>query len=325
MCELRQDVGVEKTDKGSEPVPKTLRWVNPFKCQMWSMHDRLGDEIDLKTCRSLLKSMQQHGQKQPVLGRLAPEGAEYEVELIYGARRLFSARHLGIDLMVEIRDMDNRTALIEMDIENRVRSDISPYERGMSYRRWLRAGFFSNQSEIAKCVGVSEAQVSRLLRYSELPTAIIAAFPSPREIREEWAVALAKRSRDEHFRAGMIRRARTCRAQTEPLSAQRVYDIIARDRATKVVEQKSRDEIVKDSNGRPLLRIAFHAKTVHLVVSREKVSKETLQKLKQVLSETLQEDLRVVPPMAASGAEARFYAPRQHRKNHDEESAEASV
>ena len=97
-----------------------------------------------------------------------------------------------MQLLVECRQIDDRAALIEMDIENRVRMDISAYERGVSYKRWLREGHFASQLEIAKNLGVSEAQISRLLRFSELPAAVVAAFVSPRDIREEWAVVLGE-------------------------------------------------------------------------------------------------------------------------------------
>jgi len=133
-----------------------VRLINPFKCRMWDMHDRLGESVDVKSCALLIESLQKHGQKLPVLGRIAAGGGECEYELIYGARRLFASQHLGIDLLVDVRDFDNRAALIEMDIENRVRADISPYERGRSYRRWLSAGYFRNQAEMAKALAVSE-------------------------------------------------------------------------------------------------------------------------------------------------------------------------
>jgi len=137
--------------------------ISPRACRMWHMHERLGEYIDTRTCASLIESMQKHGQKQPVLGRRVTRVEGVDVELIYGARRLFAAHHLRRKLLVDVRDLDDKTALIEMDIENRVRTDISPYERGLSYRRWLNAGHFKNQAEVAKALGVSEAHISRLL------------------------------------------------------------------------------------------------------------------------------------------------------------------
>ena len=87
--------------------------VNPWRCRMWEMHDRLGAEINSDSCQPLLKSLQQNGQKQPVLARRIPEDGEYQYELVYGARRLFAARHLGIELLVAVRNIDDRAALID--------------------------------------------------------------------------------------------------------------------------------------------------------------------------------------------------------------------
>jgi hypothetical protein len=37
-----------------------------------------------------------------------------------------------------------------MDIENRQRTDISPYEWAMSYARWLSRRYFGSRDEIAR-------------------------------------------------------------------------------------------------------------------------------------------------------------------------------
>src|SRR5262245_29609016 len=223
--------------------------ISPFKCRMWEMHDRMGEEITDASCGALIVSLRRHGQKQAALGSRCSPTTGFEIELIYGARRLFAAKHLGISLLVEVRSLEDKAALIEMDIENRVRKDISPYERGLSYRSWLRAGYFSHQAEIAKCIGVSEAQVSRLLRYSELPAAVVEAFPSPREIREEWAVALAKRCQDPLSRTSVINFARRIRRSTDPMEAQRVFDSLVGNGPGAIVQAKSKDEVFRNSLG----------------------------------------------------------------------------
>jgi ParB family chromosome partitioning protein len=120
----------------------TVIAVSPFRCRMWDMHDRLESHITEATCRSEIQSCAKHGQLVPVMGRKLHGDPDFDVELIYGARRLFVARHLNMPLSVELRELTDRAGLIAMDIENRVRKDISPYERGMSYSRWLRSGLF---------------------------------------------------------------------------------------------------------------------------------------------------------------------------------------
>lgn len=292
-----------------------IRTISPFKCRMWDMHDRLGEHVDLKSCAPLIDSIQKHGQKQPALGRRASVPRDdCEYELIYGARRLFAAQHLGIDLLVDLREFDDRAALIEMDIENRVRDDISPYERGRSYRRWLSAGFFRNQSELAKALAVSEAQVSRLLRYAELPAAVIDAFQSPYDIREEWAVTLAKLCAEARSRSLVLNRARTWSASARSASPQSVFDTLVNGRGPQSPpECRSRDDVVKDPEGRLLYRIGFRAKSVHLILPRQSVTPAALQQINDQLKPILASLLRPAPPLPSDGvvSEAARADPRR--------------
>jgi ParB/RepB/Spo0J family partition protein len=129
--------------------------VSPFRCRMWE-----------------IESFSRHGQLVAALGRPLRKDPDYDVELIFGARRLFVARHLNQPLLVELREMSGREAITAMDIENRHRADISPYERGLSYARWLRAGFFACQEDIARALKVSCSHVSRLLKIARLSSPI---------------------------------------------------------------------------------------------------------------------------------------------------------
>lgn len=254
--------------------------VSPFDCRMWHMHDRLGDEITNETCRDLIRSIEKHGQKHPVLARSLNGDHTHKFELIYGARRLFAARQLRTQLLIEVRDLDDRMAVIEMDVENRVRCDISAYERGMSYKRWLRTGLFESQAKLAEAVGVSRSQVSRLLRYAELPTVVVAAFGSPRDIREEWAVTLARCCTDPNHRKTALERARQLRACSKSYSPQQVFDRIVRRVHLRSMPESTRDEVVRGTDGRPLFKVRYRAATVHLVIPRSKLTSDALDKLK---------------------------------------------
>jgi ParB family transcriptional regulator, chromosome partitioning protein len=112
----------------------TVVSISPFECKMWEMHDRMMSYITEKGCSSEIESVSKHRQLLPVLGRTLKDDPHYKVELIYGARRLFVARHLNIQLLVELRRLSDVEAIIAMDIENRVRKDVSPYERGLAVR-----------------------------------------------------------------------------------------------------------------------------------------------------------------------------------------------
>jgi ParB family transcriptional regulator, chromosome partitioning protein len=284
-----------------------VRTVRPFRCRMWEMHDRLGESIDLSSCAALIDSIQKHGQKHAVVARPTDGSDEFEYELIYGARRLFAAQHLGIDLLIDVRELDNRAALIEMDIENRVRADISPYERGRSYRRWLTAGYFKNQVEMAKALAVSVSQISRLLRYAELPAAVVDAFDSPNAIREEWAVALAKMCAEPKARAVVMHRARSLSASPSPGSPHAVFDTLVNGRGRNSPPPcRSSDDVIKDSSGNPLFRVRFRAKAVHLIVPRDAITPPLLKQINEQLKHVLCAGQRAPVTLPANGTLARL-------------------
>lgn len=266
-----------------------IEQVEPADCTLWQFHQRSGEELSEGSCKDLIASMQRHGQRLPALGRRPDTETGVGIELIYGGRRLFAADRLGIKLLVDVRSLDDRAAIIEMELENRLRTDITPYERGMSYRHWLNAGVFASQTELAREIGVSEAQVSKLLRYAELPAAVVGAFDSVRSIREEWAVALAKLCGDPHRRPGLVRRARYFARSGQPLAPEMVFRRLVSDDSLRgrVTEEKG-DEVIRSASGRPIYRIAVRASTIHFILPRTVLSEDILGQLKCQLTSLLE-------------------------------------
>lgn len=271
---------------------ETVTLVDPFECRMWKCHDRLQEYLDENTCRDVVESLRRDGQKNPVLARPARGGAP-KFELIYGARRLFAARHLNKKLLARVRDIDDREAFLEMDIENRLRRDISPYERGMSFRSWLRGGYFRSQEELAKTLGLSTAQVSRLMKFSELPTAIVNAFGDPRQIRESWAVVLAERCAEPGSRERLLAAGRSlCRSKTRS-DAKEVFRhllSLSRPAAAAVRRVNGRDEIVRSPEGQLLFKISYRHRDLHVIIGRDIASvivvKEMTNALQSILLST---------------------------------------
>lgn len=248
-------------------MKSSVSLISPFRCRMWAFHDRLDEHVSEATCKAEIDSFMTHGQLVPVLGRPVTDDTKFDVELIYGARRLFIARHLNKSLLVEVREMTDREAIIAMDIENRQRRDVSPYERGVSYARWLRSGHFRAQEEIASALRLSRSKVSRLLKLAQLPSIIVAAFGSPVEIREGWGIALAEALQDPLRRQAMIRRARAIAVGSERPAARVVYrELMAASLGERRSSGRARDEVVKGSNGTPLFRIRQQRNGVAIVL-----------------------------------------------------------
>ncbi len=262
---------------------------NPFRCRLWDFHDRLDVYLDESNCRAEIASFSKHGQLIPVLGRRLASDRDYDFELYLGARRLFVARHLKCELAVEIRELTTRDALVAMDVENRQRADVSPYERGLSYSRWLRAGLFKSQDEIVQCLHQSASQVSRLLRMARLPAVIVGAFTSPRDIREAWGLEIADALDDTYRRQLTINKARAIAKRESKSSPEDVYRelLSASVNGRKPRAAAPHDDVVKDDRGNPLFRIRKLRNYVGLLLPVDSVSEEKMSRIRLEVSSIL--------------------------------------
>jgi ParB family transcriptional regulator, chromosome partitioning protein len=272
----------------------TIISVSPFRCRMWSLHDRAEDHITEESCREEIASFSRHGQLVAALGRRLHNDPTHEFELVFGARRLFVARHLNIPLRVEVRELNDREAIVAMDIENRQRLDISPYERGLSYARWLRESHFSSQDDIASALKISASQVSRLLKIARLPPVIVGAFHNPAEICEGWGLELAAALENPERRADTINKAREILRAQERLEPREVCRRLLSAHTTgRRASVKSHDEVVL-SEGKLLFRIKHERAWVNLRIPVGRTSAGALCEIRAALKAILQTEMRQV-------------------------------
>jgi ParB family chromosome partitioning protein len=270
--------------------------VNPFSCRMWSEHERLQEYINEEGCKAEIESFQMHGQLLPVLGRPLRGDPNHEIELIYGARRLFVARHLNMQLRAEIREITDREAIVAIDIENRQRQEVSAYERGCSYQSWLRGNYFNTQEDLARTLGVSSSQVSRLMKLAQVPPVLVNAFGSPFEICETWAPELHEAWQNPELRRVMLRRARALAQQSPRPAGSKVFqELIAGPKRARRSGTKVRDEVVSGRNGEPAFRIRYQPRTIALLLPSERVSSKQLEQIKSSLYSILQPETLQAP------------------------------
>jgi ParB family chromosome partitioning protein len=263
--------------------------VDPFRCRVWDLHDRLSEGITEESCQAEIDSFAKHGQLVPALARLLHNDASYDYELIYGARRLFAARHVNKPLLIEVREMSDEEAIIAMDLENRQRRDISPYERGLSYARWLREGYFKSQDEIAEALKISSSQVCRLLKLSRLPTVVVDAFGSATQICEGWGVDIATILEDPNRRAAALQTARRIAAVTPRPSARKVYrQVLASAAPGRKPRATARDTIVKGNDGIGLFRIRQQLGSIALVLPANRLSSQSLERIRAAVADILE-------------------------------------
>jgi len=266
----------------------TTTEINPFRCRMWEFHDRLEPHINERTCRAEIASFSKHGQLVPVLGRPLRGDPGYDVELITGARRLFIARHLNRPLTVELRALSDKEALIAMDIENRLRRDISPYERALSYSQWLRTGHFESQDDIARALKISPSQVSRVLRLAQLPAVIVAAFANPTEIRENWGLKLLSRLEDPSARKALVDAARSIASRSEQCPATEVYRrLLGASVKGQKLMRRHHDVVVRGENGTSLFRIRHQRDLVAFLLPLENLPEGTMREISDAVARIL--------------------------------------
>jgi ParB/RepB/Spo0J family partition protein len=269
--------------------------ISAFRCRLWDKHGRMEEYITEASYKDELRSMREHGQLVPAVGRRLMSNDTHEVEIICGARRLFIARQLNSLLSVELRQVTDREAVVLLDMENRQRRDWSPYERGMSFSRWLAAGLFESQDDIARTLSISASQVSRLLKLAKLPSIVVQAFSDPCDICENWGLELHSACESPVTRSQVIARARTLASKSQRVPPRCTFDRLMFNQRMRAAKEISKQEIILGPKGEPLFRIKHQEATIALVIGKRHLSSAVMQQIKDSLSNILR-DTHVATP-----------------------------
>ena len=254
---------------------------DPFRCRVWELNDRIEEYVTEESCRAEIASVERAGQLVPVVGRRLKGDPDFDIEIICGARRLFVTRHLKIPIRVNVRDLTDRQAAAAVEAENSLRKQTSPYERGMRLAKLLRQGIYRSRDEMARDLGITATQVTRLLKFSELPAIVFAAFPSPNDILESWGVELHRAWTDERRRL-LIERCRSLDDTCPRPPAVVVYEMLVAA-PTRAGQPKATRRIVKSPDGAILLRLERQRKEVVLRIPNALVNSATESELTQVV------------------------------------------
>lgn len=143
--------------------------VDPKRCRPWSFHNRDLAWLNADKCSDLIDSITKNGQLEPGLVRAIEGDKDFDYEIIYGVRRWFACSQIpGQKYLVKITTADDKQCSILMHIENADSKDITEFERAHSFLQQFRAKIFKNQSEMAKCFGISQGLVSRSIKAAEI-------------------------------------------------------------------------------------------------------------------------------------------------------------
>jgi ParB family chromosome partitioning protein len=173
--------------------------IDPRQIALTRWADRHPDSFSSQAFLELKQEIESAGgnvqpiKVRPVRGAAADETEGPRFELVYGSRRWRACLELGLPVRAVVdEDIDDQALYVQMQRENRGRSNLSAWEQGVSYHKALNEGLFPSARRLAEQVGLDHSNVAKALRVAGLPQEIVGAFRSPVEIQFRWTVALDK-------------------------------------------------------------------------------------------------------------------------------------
>jgi len=176
--------------------------LDPKRVRFSSIANRDERGLNIKDAAflELKNDLARSGQEFPIKVRAIEGDAAHDFEVVAGHRRLKACLELDRETtggfrvlaILDANTAELKNIALKMYRENKIREDLSPYEYGRMFRKWIDAGVFKTQGEIAAATRLSQPSVSVYMAVHELPREIHAAFGDPRLISVRWIQELAK-------------------------------------------------------------------------------------------------------------------------------------
>lgn len=212
--------------KAERSAGRVVLDLDPKRVRFSSIANRDERSLNVKdeAFRELMNDLAQDGQEFPIKVRAIQGDPEHDYEVVAGHRRLMACLALDrqteggfkVQAILDANAAELKKLALKMYRENAIREDLSAYEYGRMFRKWLDAGVFKTQSEIAAATHLSQPSVSGYSAVFELPPEIHAAFGDPRKISVRWIQELARALKANQ--AGILEIARQL-AKTNPRPA----------------------------------------------------------------------------------------------------------
>ena len=227
----------------------TVKKVLTDQCIPWKFANRMKEFVNEESCSDLINSIRSSGQKIPVIARKYPKSDKYEI--ICGIRRLYACNTLKTPILTAIVDVDDKEALLIMDVENRSRLDISPYERAIDYKNWIDCGIYKNYKEIQQQTGIKKSWFSQLMALSEIHQDIVDIFGNPKNLKQKWGYTLRTLCKDKENETKILEAVKKLKYKT--YQPRTIYSKLLK--ACSVDNNIQSDEtIIRDSNNMIVLK-----------------------------------------------------------------------
>ena len=210
---LSRENALSKIATGKQRVVETLEH-DPSRVKLWDQHNRDYSLLSSERCADLIDGFKRSGRQEfPAIVRRVKNDPEHEFELICGARRRWTAIYLGWDLLIEVRDLNDRQAFTLQDLENRDREDISDYERSVDYAKALVTLFENKQAEMARFLEIDTGNFTRLLYLAELPKTVVEAYGDVRDLKVHHGATYRSLLGDEATKRKVVARAKALKGK----------------------------------------------------------------------------------------------------------------
>lgn len=136
--------------------------IDPNMIHAGGITDRL--ETSPEDDQALARSISEYGQQVPVLVRPHPE-REGAYQIVYGRRRVWAMRDLGLPVKALVRDLDDRALVMAQGQENSARRDLSFIEKVNFARQMDEEGY--DRKVICDALSVDKTLISRMLSIAQ--------------------------------------------------------------------------------------------------------------------------------------------------------------
>lgn len=103
------------------------------------------------------------GNVMPIDVRVLTGVPGFDAELLAGTRRLMACQALGLNVLANIRECDDRMADRIHEVENKHRKNKSPYSRGLQYSAMMKSGTYASMTELSETIGTRLAEISECM------------------------------------------------------------------------------------------------------------------------------------------------------------------
>ncbi|MHB8697777.1 MAG: ParB/RepB/Spo0J family partition protein [Sulfuricaulis sp.] len=163
---------------------RTFLRIPPDRCLVWHGNPRQQHLLNETTCADLINGFTARGQDFAAIVRPVSGDPDHDFEVIVGSRRRWTAEHLNMLLLVEVREqLNDEEAYAVSHSENDDRLSVSDYEDALGMKRALGSFYHGQVSYQAQRMGKSVDYISRFLDLAELPEEVVDAYPSLFEIK----------------------------------------------------------------------------------------------------------------------------------------------